>query len=402
VSAHTFQREPALGRPAALGAPDFVPAEWERAAAAERPRAPGRDLALDLVRGLAMLILVVNHLHLRSPLSDATSAILSAAEVLVTVSGVVAGMVFGGRWLREGPRATTAMLLRRARKLYLASVVVVALVGALTLVPWLASDALTVSPTMSSGADLYAFDGAARTMLAILTLEAGPWQFSILGLFIALLAVTPAILWLLARGGWPLVLVASWVLFVAGREWQVDVLPAQSERAFPILVWQILFVHGLVLGWYRDRVAGVVSRNRRACAAIVAGAACAFAGLQLAAPAIVEAGTWSSWRAEHFDKGTLDVARIAAMLSIAAAIYAVLRCRCAAAERLAGPLLLPLGRNSFYVFIMHVFLCLAVASIAAAAGGDLGPAGNLLVQAATVAVLLVMTRRRFLFRWVPR
>jgi prolipoprotein diacylglyceryltransferase len=43
-------------------------------------------------------------------------------------------MVFGRRWLvHPPPRATTAVLLRRSRKLYLASVAVVALVGALTL-----------------------------------------------------------------------------------------------------------------------------------------------------------------------------------------------------------------------------------------------------------------------------
>ena len=42
------------------------------------------------------------------------------------------------------------------------------------------------------------------------------------------------------------------------------------------------------------------------------------------------------------------------------------------AERLLGWFLLPLGRNSFYVFIMHVFVCLGVALVPgmAAAGVD--------------------------------
>src|SRR5688572_8254019 len=93
-------------------APLYVPAEWTR---------PERDTALDLIRGLAMTILVVNHLHLESPLEDATSAVVSAAEVLVLVSGVVAGMVFGRRWRSDGPRATTRALLGRARQLYVAS-----------------------------------------------------------------------------------------------------------------------------------------------------------------------------------------------------------------------------------------------------------------------------------------
>src|SRR5215217_1777110 len=99
-----------------------------------------RDTALDLVRGLAIVILVVNHIHLESVLEYATDNVLSAAEVLVAVSGVVGGMVFGRRWLTEGPRATAAMLMRRSRKLYLASVGVVALVGSSTLVPGLDTD----------------------------------------------------------------------------------------------------------------------------------------------------------------------------------------------------------------------------------------------------------------------
>src|SRR5262245_16895076 len=87
--------------------PDFVPSEWSAA--------PERDVALDGLRGLAIVVLVVNHLRLDSPLSGLTGSVFSAAEVLVAVSGIVAGMVFGRRWLAHGRRATTLMLLRRAR-----------------------------------------------------------------------------------------------------------------------------------------------------------------------------------------------------------------------------------------------------------------------------------------------
>jgi hypothetical protein len=383
--------------------PIYVPADWApaRGNAGSVSRAP-RDASLDLLRGLAMLILVVNHVHLESALGHVTGAALSAAEVLVAVSGVVLGMVFGRRWVTEGPRATTAMLLRRSRKLYLASVAVVGIVGALTLVPGLATSALTSSPTMNPPRDLYAFDGAAETAWAIVTLKAGPWQFSILGLFIALLAAAPAVLWALHRGWWPAVLLGSWALFALGREWTVDVLPAQSERPFPILVWQLLLVNGLVLGWHRDRVATRLSRHRRPVCAAVIFVACGFVMLQVGGPAVVEAGTWARWEAEHFDKGSLDIARLLAMASIAAALYLTLRRFPALTERSLGAVLLPLGRNSFYVFIMHVFVCLAVASMPVLAGPGLGIIGNTLVEAGCVALLWTMVKRRVLFRWVPR
>src|SRR5688572_13939612 len=161
-----------------------------------------RDTGLDLLRGLAMVILVVNHTQLESVLSYATGSVLSAAEVLVAVSGVVVGMVFGRRWVTHGARATARLLLLRSRKLYVASVVVVSLVGLARLVPGLATEALTVSPNVQPAVDLYGSEGALPTLGAIVTLAAGPWQFSILGFFIASLALAPLGLWALSRGWW--------------------------------------------------------------------------------------------------------------------------------------------------------------------------------------------------------
>jgi hypothetical protein len=379
----------------AVAAPDHVPREWS-------PPSPARDVPLDLLRGLAMVILVVNHLRLESSLGHVTSAVLSAAEVLVAVSGVVVGIVFGRRWLGKGARATTAMLLRRSGKLYVASIVVVALIGVLTFVPGLATEALSVSPNVNPPRDAYAFDGVPRIVLAVVTLEAGPWQFNILGFFIAALAVAPAVLWALDRGWWPAVLAVSWLLFALGRHWDVDVLPTQSERPFPILVWQVLFVNGVVIGWHRERITRWLTPHRKSVGAVILTVASAFALIQVAGPALLDAGEWARWEAEHFHKGLLDPARLLAMSSIAAAVYIALRRFCAPAERFLGAVLLPLGRNSFYVFIMHVFLCLAVASIPPLAGGGTGLLGNTLLQLGCLAILWTMVQRRFLFRVVPR
>lgn len=376
---------------------------------AEQVAAPARDVSLDLLRGLAMVILVVNHIHLESVLEAGTRALLSAAEVLVSVSGVVVGMVFGRRWLVDGARATTLMLLRRARKLYLASVVVVALVGVLTVVPWLDTQALAVSPS-SGGADNYAFDGPLRLALAIVTLEAGPWQFNILGFFIVSIALTPLVLALLERGRWALLLSASWGLYLAGRQWQVDVLPMQSEGPFPLPIWQLLYVHGIALGFHR----GQVTRFVRASGGAIAGALIALAvvaaalrlqreGVEaLAVSGPASGRDWAAWDLAHYDKTTLDIARVVTMTSLTAALYLALRRVEPQVERTLGRLLLPLGRNSFYVFIMHVFLCLAVASIPLLAGKGVGTAGNTLVQLACLALLWLMVTRRFMFRWVPR
>ena len=383
---------------AATAAPLYVPAEWQAA-----HEAPERDAGLDLLRGLAMVILVVNHTQLESVLSYATGSVLSAAEVLVAVSGVVVGMVFGRRWLSHGARATARLLLLRSRKLYLASVIVVALVGLARLLPGLATEALTVSPNVQPAVDAYNHDGVLPTLGAVVTLAAGPWQFSILGFFIASLALAPLLLWALARGWWLPLIAGSWIVFALGRELQINVLPAQSERPFSLLVWQALFVNGMVLGWHRRRVAAALAARRRVVVTAVLAAAAVFAALQTLGPVLVETDTWARWNAEHFDKGSLDVLRIAAMCSMAGALYLLLQRHAETAARVLGPILLPLGRKSFYVFIMHVFLCLALATALAAAGSDgLGLFGNALLQAGCIALLCLMVRRRFLFRYVPR
>ena len=359
---------------------------------------PRRDVALDLVRGLAMVVLVVNHIHLDSPLEDVTEPFLSAAEALVLVSGVVAGMVFGRRWIADGARATTRALLRRSFVLYRASVCVVAVVGLLTLVPGLATEALTIAPR-TSGPDLYAFDGVLRTALAVVTLEAGPWQFNVLGFFIAALAVTPLLLCALARGWWPAVLGASWLLLLAGRATGADVLPAQSEMRFPFLIWQVLFVHGVVAGWHRARLSNALRRVRPALAGAVLAVAALAAYVRLHEIGLEPFGwsgeRWRRWDAAHFDKVTLDAARLVSMVAFTGAAYLLFR-RFERGRRV----LLPLGRASFYVFIVHVFVCLAVAT--ALPGDGLGPAGNALVQLGCLALIVAMVRRRVLFRWIPR
>ena len=378
--------------------PELLVALPERAA----PPAPERDRSLDLLRGLAMVILVVNHVPLDSWLHYGTEPFLSAAEALVVVSGLVAGMVFGRRRLAWGARATTRALLHRSFVLYRASVVVVAFVGALTLIPGLATEALTIAPR-TDGPDLYAFDGPLRTALAILTLEAGPWQFNILGFFIAAIAVTPALLGLLDRGGWPLILLTSWALFLLGRATLTDVLPSQSEQPFPFLVWQLLFVHGVVLGWHRERVSAALARFRRPLVAAVLAVAAVAAWSRLHEIGLDPSGIdWRSFDSEHFNKRTLDWGRLVTMLSFTAAAYIAFKRFEPLAVRTVGRLLLPLGRSSLYVFIAHVFLCLAVATLPLLEDGGFGRAGNTLAQLGCLALLWVMVRRRFLFRWIPR
>jgi hypothetical protein len=236
---------------------------------------------------------------------------------------------------------------------------------------------------VSRGVDHYAFDGPLDAVLAVLTLQAGPWQFNIMGFFVAMLALTPGLLWALQRGRWRAVLIGSWAVFAAARLWPIEILPSQSETPFPIVAWQVLFVHGLLVGWHRQQIADVVARHRRLCLAA------------LLTVAAVATALWFTLDAGYFDKDRLDPLRLLVMASVTGVAHLALQAQ--TVQHAVGGLLGPLGRNSFYVFIMQVFVVLAVATVHPG-----GVIAALVLQVGAVALLWAMVRRRFLFRWVPR
>src|SRR5256885_11875305 len=99
---------------------------------------PGRDLRIDWLRGLAMTCVIVNHSRTSSLLSWFSYErfwVVTAAEVFVVLSGVVLGMVYGRRLLRDGWLAVARGLGRRAALLYVTyvgvtlSVVALAMLG---------------------------------------------------------------------------------------------------------------------------------------------------------------------------------------------------------------------------------------------------------------------------------
>lgn len=168
----------------------------------------------------------------------------------------------------------------------------------------------------------------------------------------------------------------------------------------------------MVLGWHRHRLEPMLRAAGHRLTAMVAVVALVAAYARLHEIGLDPLGLdrllgfgpaeWAAWDREHFDKRSLDPARLVTMVAFTAAAYLVFARLERFAEPTIGRLLIPLGRNSFYVFIMQVFVCLAVASVPVLVGDGLGLVGNTVVQAACLALLWVMVRRRVLFRVVPR
>ena len=94
----------------------------------------------------------------------------------------------------------------------------------------------------------------------VLSMRAGPWAFEIIGLYVWLVAAAIPCLLMLHRAGWRALLAASWALYLWYRVEPHAMTTAGFESAFPLLAWQLLFVHGIAIGYHRNDVSAFVAR----------------------------------------------------------------------------------------------------------------------------------------------
>lgn len=359
-----------------------------------------RDLRLDLLRGLCICIMVIDHIGGLSPLRALTGGntfFVSAAEGFVFISGLLLGEVYHKLLLRDGFRAALVKALQRARKLYVLTFV---LTIGLAYASWLAG-----SPWVGPD-DIYAplqFAGRVLTM-------ARSYLFTdILVMYTLLIVGAPLVLWLLSRGWTGLLLLGSWALWLAYQIWpQQASLPLPTIQAFHPAAWQIFFVHAMALGYHRQRVARwfwSLPHGR-----LTVGLACCF-GLLLAvyltrgallAPLIP--GDTTAFLQAVFLKNPVRIGRIVAAAIVFPLAYLLVSYLWVPLRSAFGWLLLPLGQHSLYSYIMHLPIIILFAFIFR------WPAGatfteqmiNMAIQFAALACLWVMIRRRFLFSVVPQ
>ncbi|MDR6506848.1 OpgC domain-containing protein [Arthrobacter oryzae] len=387
-----------------------------------------RDSRVDLMRGLAILFVVVNHVGMTSLFQLVTQeaiGFVSGAELFVLLSGLVLGMVYGPKAAQDRIGEVAQKTGRRAGKLYVTALAVVVLVFVISLIPALNSEALTTFTDQGTGGagrsgagrtyDLYTgmqgllqFPVSAAVIPAVLLLQFGPWQFNVMGLYVIMLLVSPLILLALARGKVLWVLAGTVALYVAGTVFRFRLLPSQFEDSFPLLVWQVLFVLGLVGGYYRRAIVAWLSAHRWVvglCAAVtVVFALMSWGNPYLANEFDVRLALSSdaNYRAvydQFFGRTYLEPGRLLNVLTLLVTAYALLTAYWKPIECAVGWLLIPLGQATLYVFIMHVLLIAVVANIPALQQENIWL--NTAAYAAIVALLWVMVRTRFLFRIIP-
>jgi hypothetical protein len=383
---------------------------------------PNRDLRIDFLRGVAIVFIVVNQIGLVSVFQTASQeaiGIVSGAELFVLLSGVVLAMTHRSTVNSGGIGEVLIRTGRSAAKLYWTALAVVLIIFGVSLIPGVNGSAVTTF-TEPTGAVHNLYPQAEQLLaypvtpgiivdLALLTL--GPWQVNILGLYVVLLAVSPLVLWLLSRRWWVALLVGSVAIYVFSAATGIRLLPSRFEDGFPLLTWQLLFVVGLIAGYYRrEIVAWFSTRAGTVLLGVLITLAVGLAIFSWNNPALSSAAdarlglvprdTFQAAYGAYFERTYLEVGRLVNVLLVVVALYALLTAYWKPLHRAAGWFFIPLGQASLYVFIVHVFFSLLVWNIPALTEGSLWL--NSAVYVGILGLLWVMVRTKFLYSVVPR
>ena len=333
-----------------------------------------RDLRIDWLRGLAMTCVIVNHSRMSSLLSWFSYErlwVVTAAEVFVVLSGTVIGMVYGRRLARDGWYAVVRGLGRRALTLYLAFIVVTLSVLVISVA------GIDVRSITTSGDRTIGWFLDPRTMNAaawrdVALMRQGPWPFEIVALYVWLVAAAVPCMIALHFAGWRPLLAASWLLYLSYRIAPHRLTSADFETVFPILAWQLLFVHGIAIGFHRDRISAFVARCPRIVPLVGAGASAAFLVFAMCNP-WMDGPTWLPWNivsaeqfsylyTRYFALSDLGVGRL---LNLAVALplaYAALTW-CWTIARPFKFVFVTLGQQSLGAFMLHVYGILLLANV---------------------------------------
>jgi Uncharacterized protein conserved in bacteria len=104
-----------------------------------------RDLRLDFMRGFVVPLLLVAHFDYFSLfmyIGWERIGVISTAEVFVILAGIVVGMVYGKKMLRDGFGVCVASLVSRSVQLYLVNVFIILVIGLLRYAPFLDTTAV--------------------------------------------------------------------------------------------------------------------------------------------------------------------------------------------------------------------------------------------------------------------
>jgi hypothetical protein len=328
-------------------------------AAALRDGKPARDVRLDVFRGLALVFIFIDHVP-GNWLEHATLrnfGFADAAELFVLVAGMSAALAYGKAFDNGRFRAAAWSPLKRAVTLYRWHVGTVALS---VLILYGAAYHFE-NVVYFEHAGLWPFVRTpAEAIVHVFTLLNQPGYLNILPLYVALLAMFPALFWLVRRH-WALglgVSAAIWLAAYYGRINFPSTLDPWHGWFFNPLGWQFLFTIGLVLGDRMRRGLPAVPRTRwlTILAAGWAGFAFFLAAPWHHIPGLENARLFGVAWIGPMDKSYLSLWRVGQILALAYLVALLVPRTAPALNHGPAGFLALLGRHSLDIFCLLTVL----------------------------------------------
>jgi hypothetical protein len=406
---------------AAVNAPVATPAtDW-----AYPDQGGTRDLRIDLMRGLVFVLLFTSHFEFMSAfmlVGWERIGVVSSAETFILLAGVVTGMVFGKKLIVGGFAACTEPLMARAMQLYKVYVVLILSIGLLRLLPWVDATVVTTFHNPYTGVTYPLYPSIESGLLYLLRqallLRCGPHQFQVIGLYVVLFMLTPFIFWMIGKGRTRQLLTISWILYLISLGTpestpgtaEIRLTGAQFEYGFPLVVWQLIFVHGVVIGYFKKPIVAWFAGPGRPIVWLSIAMSFVFMLFTLNHPlpllpswstlSFVPPDTFNSLFNDYFLKYRLGPGRLLNEAVLCIAGYALLTRFWQPIHKAIGWFFIPLGQASLYVFIVHIYLLLLVSNTPLPGFDDYWV--NTGIHAGALLLTWLMIRTQFLFRWIPR
>src|SRR5712671_463560 len=192
------------------------PGDWDtngRAMAAQPVIASGRDVRLDLFRGLALWFIYIDHVptNIVSWLTVRNYGFSDATEIFVFISGYTAVIAYARMMQRDGWLRAAARIYRRVWQLYVAHILLFVAFSAQVVWVSIARD----MPSLIEEMELMGLgQNPYRAILEAALLKFRPVNLDVLPLYIVLLAAFPFVLPAVVRWPWAVIAV-SFVLYAA-------------------------------------------------------------------------------------------------------------------------------------------------------------------------------------------
>ena len=209
--------------------------------------ASGRDIRLDLFRGLALWFIFLDHIpdNIVSWLTVRNWGFSDATEIFVFISGYTAVIAYARMLTRDGWVRAAARIYRRVWQLYVAHILLFVAFSAQIAWVSIARD----TPALIEEMQLLGLgQNPYQAILQAALLKFRPVNLDVLPLYIVLLAFFPFVLPAVVR--WPLAVIAvSLVVYAATchYDWNLPGYPENKVWFFNPMAWQVVFYVGAAL-----------------------------------------------------------------------------------------------------------------------------------------------------------